>query len=385
MKPMMKTTIKILFTLGIILALHGCSGMEDIYEKYVVYGGRVYPQKATDPQGCSGDSRAVIKWKKGVDSSVIKAIVSWDDGKNSKEFDINSHAEEVELLLTNLEERDYSFSIRTCDAQGNKSIPVEVNTRAYGETYKSSLYNRTIGLAYLNDENGLVVEWNEADVTSGIVRSELTYTNTLGTSVTKVIEADEKAPFIIKDYKLDTKFVHQSFFVPDTTCIDTFTGTKEEELPLTIIDRSNWTAEASSYEDNAQLPAGGPADFVLDGNKLTFWHTAHDPVQVGPPHWIAVDMKRPILIKRIMLQGRNDGNGQDLMFDHFKVQVRNSDTEEWMDLDEFDVPNRGDRGMQYYPVVTKKYYSQMRIYVEKTFEFFCGLSEVAILGLEEEN
>lgn len=370
--------------LGFILGLQGCSGMEDIYKDYIIYGGRIYPQKPTEPQGYSGDGRVVIKWKKGVDSSIVKAIVSWDDGRNSKEFDISDNTKEIELVLDHLEERDYSFSIRTCDAEGNKSIPVEVNTRAYGDTYKSSLYNRSIGLAYINDENNLVVEWNEADVTSGIIKSEFTYINTSGKSVTKTIKAEEKDPFIIKDYKPDTKYSHQSFFLPDTTCIDTFTGIVEEDLPLTIIDRSNWTAEASSYEDDAQLAAGGgPADLVLDGNKYTFWHTAHDPVQVGPPHWIALDMKRPVLIKRLMLQGRNDGNGQDLMFDHFKVQVRNSNTEEWVDLDEFDVPNRGERGMQYYPITTKKYYSQLRIYVERTVEFFCALSEVAVLGLNE--
>ena len=377
----MKTTIKILFVLGFIFGLQGCSGMEDIYKEYVIYGGRIYPQKPTEPQGYSGDGRVVIKWKKGVDSSIVKAIVSWDDGRSSKEFDINGNTDEIELVLDHLEERDYSFSIRTCDAEGNKSIPVEVNTRAYGDAYKSSLYNRSIGLAYLNDENNLVVEWNEADATSGIIRSEFTYINVAGESVTKTIKAEED-PLIINDYKLDTKYSHQSFFLPDTTCVDTFTGTVEEDLPLTIIDRSDWTAEASSFEDHAQLPAGGPANMILDGDKYTFWHTAHDPIQVGPPHWIAVDMKRPILIKRLMLQGRNDGNGQDLMFDHFKVQVRNSNTEEWMDLDEFDVPNRGERGMQYYPITTKKYYSQLRIYVEKTVEFFCALSEVAVLGLE---
>lgn len=369
--------------MGFILGLHGCSGMEDIYKEYVIYGGRKYPQKPTDPQGYSGDGKVVIKWKKGVDTSIVKAIVSWDDGRNSREFDMNGTDEEVELVIDNLEERDYSFSIRTYDVEGNQSIPVEVNSRAYGETYKSSLYNRTIGLAYLNDENKFVVEWNEADMTSGIIRSELTYTNTAGQNVTKVIKAEEKAPFIIDDYKADTKFSHQSFFLPDTTCVDIFTGVMEEDIPLTIINRSDWTAEASSYEDNAQLPAGGPASFVLDGDKYTFWHSAHDPIQVGPPHWISVDMKRPILIKRLMIQGRNDGNGQDLMFEHFKLQVRNSNEEEWVDLDEFDVPNRGERGMQYYPVSTKKYYSQLRIYVERTIEFFCALSEVAVLGLEE--
>ena len=60
----MKTTIKILFMLGFILGLQGCSGMEDIYKDYVIYGGRIYPQKPTEPQGYSGDGRVVIKWKK---------------------------------------------------------------------------------------------------------------------------------------------------------------------------------------------------------------------------------------------------------------------------------------------------------------------------------
>ncbi len=39
--------------------------MEDIYKEYIVYGGHVYPQKPTNPKGCSGDGRVVLKWKKG--------------------------------------------------------------------------------------------------------------------------------------------------------------------------------------------------------------------------------------------------------------------------------------------------------------------------------
>ncbi|MDD3038568.1 DUF4998 domain-containing protein [Bacteroides sp.] len=396
MKKIMKAMIRVIVLLSIIIGIGGCSGMEDIYKEYIVYGGHIYPQKPTDPRGYSGDGRVVLKWKKGVDSSIKKAIVSWDDGRQKREFNIEGNSDNVELVVDNLEERDYSFVINTYDTNGNKSVPVEVNSRAYGDIYKSSLFNRTINIAYM-DVDKLVVEWNEADLTSNITKTEFCYINKENKETKVVVDAQSNEALVLNDYKMDTEFSFQSSFVPDTTCVDVFESVLEVSKPLTIINRSDWTITASSYEPNGQTGYGGAnPERLLDGLientpnaglVPTYWHSRHSGSDVpGYPHWLAVDMKKKVNIRRVVLQCRNDPNCRTgYSFSNFTIQGSN-DGENWTDLETYDIYSRSDTAPQYYPVDTKENFSYFKVVMNKSYDNspYAHLAELSILGEERE-
>ena len=374
--------------------LASCMQLEDAYDKYLVPGGYIYPQKPTNARACSGDARVVLKWDKGSDPSIVEALVSWNNGEGSREFPINGNVEDIEIEVDNLQEKDYSFQIQTFDAEGNVSVPVEVNSQAYGDLYKSSIYDRAITLAYMNQDE-LIIEWNTGDISNGLQYTELRYKNAGGEDCLLKIDAEDNNETVIGDYLLGSSITTRSFYVPDTTCVDVFETKETVTEPLSIIDRSDWTITASSYEPTGQTGYGGAnPERVLDGliewapnanaNVPTYWHSQHTGSGSNFPHWLAVDMKKPINIKRVVLQCRNDPNcTTGYSFSNFTIQGSN-DGEEWIDLETYDVYSRTDKNPQYYPVDTKEYYSHFRIVMNTGYGQYADLCELAILGIERE-
>ncbi len=374
--------------------LTSCMQLEDAYDKYLVPGGYIYPQKPTNARACSGDARVVLKWDKGNDPSIAKAVVSWNNGEGSQEFPINGNTENVELEVNNLQEKDYSFQIQTFDEEGNISIPVEVNSQAYGDLYKSSIYDRAITLAYINQDK-LIVEWNTGDISNGLQYTELRYKDAGGKDCVLKIDAESNGETIINDYLLGTPIITKSFYVPDTTCVDVFETVETVTEPLNIIDRSDWTITASSYEPTGQTGYGGAnPERVLDGliewapnanaDVPTYWHSQHTGSGSNFPHWLAVDMKKKINIKRVILQCRNDPYcTSGYSFSNFTIQGSNDGTN-WVDLETYDVYSRTDKNPQYYPVETKEYYSHFKIVMNTGYGQYADLCELAVLGVERE-
>lgn len=375
-----------------VFVLTSCMKLEDAYDKYLVPGGYIYPQKPTNPKACSGDERVILKWEKGTDPSIAKALVSWNNGEGSQEFPIDGNMEDVELEVKDLLEKDYSFQIQTFDAEGNKSVPVEVNSQAYGDLYRSSIYDRSITLASIRQDK-LIVEWNAGDISNGLQYTELRYKNAEGKDCVLKVDAESNEETVIDDYLLGSDISTKSFYVPDTTCVDVFETKETLTEPLNIIDRSDWTITASSYEPTGQNGYGGAnPERVLDGliewapnanaNVPTYWHSQHSGAAPGFPHWLAVDMKKPVNIKRVVLQCRNDANARDgYSFKNFTIQGSN-DGENWVDLETYDVYSRGDKTPQYYPVNAKEYYSHFKIVMNTGYGQYADLCELAVLGVE---
>lgn len=377
-----------------VIALTSCMQLEDAYDKYMLPGGRIYPQKPLNAEACSGDGRVVLKWDRGSDLSVVKAIVSWNNGEGSKEFPINEDAEKVEVEIDNLSEKDYSFLVTTLDEQGNRSVPVELNSQAYGDVYKSSIYDRVASMTYVQHDK-LIFDWNAGDISGGLQYTELYYRNAEGKECVLKVDAEDNEKTIIDDYSLDFPISAKSYYVPDTTCVDIFETEGVRITPLTILDRSNWTITADSYEPTGQTGYGGAnPERVLDGliedtpnnGKVpTYWHTRHTGDNVpGYPHWLAVDMKKPINMKRVILQCRNDGNGGSYPFKDFTIQGSN-DGDNWTDLETYDVYSLTDKSPQYYPVETKAYYTHFRIVMHHSVngDPYAHLSELSIMGVEK--
>jgi len=377
----------------IMIVSFSCDKMDDEYKKYAVPGGITYPQKPVNATAHSGDHRVVLRWGKGNDPSIAKAIVTWNVNEGSREFNIDGNKEDIEIEIDDLDEKDYSFIVKTFDGNGNSSVPVELNSLAYGDSYKSSIYNRTLNLAYI-DVDKLVLEWNPADISNGMKYTELYYMNKSGEEKMLKIEAASNDKNIIEDYKLGTDIRHMSFFVPDTTCVDTFETPFEVNTPLEAVDRSGWTITASSYEEHGQTGYGGAnPERVLDGlientpnagPVATYWHSQHSGNAPGYPHWLAVDMKKPINIKRVILQPRNDKNGQGFSFSNFIIQGSN-DGVQWTDLETYEIADKKETAPQYFPVYAKEYYSHFRIMMTKAFDNgkYAHLSELSILGVEQ--
>ncbi|MGA2501315.1 MAG: discoidin domain-containing protein, partial [Tepidisphaeraceae bacterium] len=54
--------------------------------------------------------------------------------------------------------------------------------------------------------------------------------------------------------------------------------------------------------------SGFEASNALDGETATIWHTAYTPAPLPMPHWIVIDLGKPMTVKRVMGLPRQDGN-----------------------------------------------------------------------------
>lgn len=202
---------------GIICVFPSCKSPNSEYEEYIVPNGLYYPGKALDLEAFPGRERIEITWKSGTDPNVVKARLSWNSNTKWEDVDVAPGDEVIRRMLEPMAENTYSFVVRTYDAEGNVSVPVEVISAVYGDIYERSLQNRSLKSVML-DGAGLHLEWESAETTeTGL---ELEYTNTGGVLKKDVVPASETSVTI--PIKAGEAVYYTTMYRPEKTAIDIF-------------------------------------------------------------------------------------------------------------------------------------------------------------------
>lgn len=303
---------------GIMLGFSSCKKQEDIYKDYVVSNGLVYPGPVMNPIAKPGDRRIEIEWKRGVDPRVVKARIFWNNYTDSVEVACSRDMDIVSKIIP-LPENTYTFMIHTYDAEGNVSIPVELQGRVYGPTYTSMLSNRVL-LSTVYDGSDLTLNWHDAEKT--VVGVNLTYSekNVTGTK-TYVVDPSEMVT-VIPRFDMNKPLIYSTVHKPDFLAIDLLYAIPIEIMidPWITIPRSEWTAEHSSVHDS------NVASRAIDGNPGTFWHSQ---AQAQYPHWLTFDMKKVIKVRQMTLVMRAESPANT--FRHFMLQGRLDGETDWTD------------------------------------------------------
>jgi len=198
-----------------------CKDPEGLYREYLVPGGLQYPAKIMDAEAHPGDNRIEITWRNGVNPSVTKARIFWNNYADSAEVAIDKDVDFVSKELKPMEENIYSFMIHTYDAAGNASMPVEVIGEVYGDAYISSLSNRILKDAvYDPDETNLKLEWYGA-VNKTETGVEISYTG-LDNAVRSIFMPPSKTDTTLSDFKVSESLFYKTAYKPDTMAIDLF-------------------------------------------------------------------------------------------------------------------------------------------------------------------
>lgn len=100
-------------------------------------------------------------------------------------------------------------------------------------------------------------------------------------------------------------------------------------------DRAEWTATASSEEQNGPYEDGF-ARFAIDGDASTFWHTCYTGSTPDYPHWILIDMKKTETFRGFYIQPR----GRDVTKD-FKIEITDAEGNPLTGLGQFTLANNG--------------------------------------------
>ncbi|TDQ08784.1 DUF4998 domain-containing protein [Pedobacter metabolipauper] len=261
-----------------------CKKMDSTYEQYVIKGGIQYPGAAKSAVLHGGNKRAILEWLKGSDPKIVKARIFWNNYADSVEVPITASQSVVRHTFTTLAENFYSFTIKTYDAQGHVSVPVEVSGSVYGDNYQSRVLERPLNAAMLTKANVLKLNWSIADSVTGAFATDLEYTNTAG--VLKTVRF--KGGLLnteIADYKLETNFRYRTLYLPDSLAIDTF-YTGYLSGPKLKLDKKEWVI--ANFDNNHPGDENKVAN-IIDGNPGTRWHgLATNPTPY--PHYFSVNM-----------------------------------------------------------------------------------------------
>lgn len=234
----MKTIFNIVLTCIIGASIFvGCKKYDDDYKKYLDNKEIVYPGVIKSPGYRAGNLRTQLVWNPSPDPSITKYIVSWNNGANTLEVPATTHnpADLVSVVVPDLNEYVYTFTLVSVDKDGNKSIKKEIsNVRVYGPVYVSTLLNRGYNTAdpYQFLPNGdLQLNFNDKDAMN--VSTTISYTNTAGAAATKELAPDLNS-VVITDYKLGTPIKYRSSYQPEPNSYDAFNVAQSADFPSII-------------------------------------------------------------------------------------------------------------------------------------------------------
>jgi len=328
----MRTFYYTLSSIIVLFLYSSCQNMDEIYKEHVVSNGIIYPGKATSPFIAAGRDRVQVLWLKGSDPKVSRSKIYWNNYTDSVELDVSQELDTIRCFIEGLEENTYTFIIKTFDAAGNVSIPVEVSGRSYGAIYQAGIFNRNISEEVVSEDDGWIINWEKADIAKGAIFSEIVYKNSQGLDHTILAMVDDVST-TITDFKGGTQYKYRTAYIPEVGAIDTFyTDYYVRTMPPQKMKKNGWAITASSNAADTQAPNGGP-EKVIDDDPNTYWHSKHKPTSPGYPHWLAIDMKRKVTVKYIELTPRSNYANQS--FTKFNIEG-SEDGITWNDYGSFD-------------------------------------------------
>jgi hypothetical protein len=204
--------------------------------------------------------------------------------------------------------------------------------------------------------------------------TEVKYTKSNGEKATLVLSANSST-LKLSDFSASSDSIaYRSFYVPDSSAIDTFaTSWSNYAVPFIELrmSKSAWQITGFSSEE-----PGDGAVRVIDGDINTIWHTPWSSSQPGYPHYFIVDMGETVNITMFEVYGRqNDNRGQ--IKHQFLVS---EDGVNWLDMGTFTInPNTNEA--QSYRITSNPVARYFKYVALEGPNFFASLAEINVLVL----
>ncbi|MCR8559552.1 hypothetical protein KXD93_17980 [Mucilaginibacter sp. BJC16-A38] len=228
----MKLVFKISMVLVLFAVVTGCVKRDTQFKDFLNNKELIYPGIGTNPHSSPGNLRVQLMFNPSPDPSITKYVIYWNNKADSLTYTSTNHnpSDTLKVIVPNLNEYSYSFTVYSYDAQGNRSIPLNINNvKIFGPNYQSGLVNRAYKVAnpYTVDANGNVTlnfykidtaseSFSFAHNTSTTIR----YTNRAGQATQKYLFRDSS--ITITDFKGGSTLDYRSTYVPVIGAIDTF-------------------------------------------------------------------------------------------------------------------------------------------------------------------
>lgn len=293
----------------------GCSKMDDAHEAYTESGEIVYRVIPVNAKGYAGYYRAKLTWDLKTPTSVVKCEV-YNGDTLLKEIAVSyNDSVHCEIILDNLEEKAYTFSIYSLDEIGNRSIKKDVFVNVLGDRYRSTLKNRSILKKNRLSKEKLYLLFGNAE--PEVKSSTLTYINKDG--VSKIISIEPSlSDTILEDIPSSGELKYETLLIPDSMTIDTFLVNAEIidiSKIIGVSDKSKWGLVGfSSQELVGEGSNSGGAIFSFDNDLGTYWHTQYIGYNHVYPHWVLLDLGDQIKVTRFEVSRRSGNSSFPSLF-----------------------------------------------------------------------
>ncbi len=370
MKKITVYAVVVIFTCCIIAA---CKKMDSTYKEFLVPGGITYTGKITSPLVYTGRGRVKIAWLRGADPTVVKTRIYWNSQQDSMEVVIPATGDTISAIVSGLQEKQYNFIVKTFDAKGSTSVPVELLAESFGARYEALLLARPIVASETDASAPLTIQWGNANISGGAYATDVKYTDVNNqVQVKRFLIAENTST--INDYKIGTVYQYRTVYIPGVRGIDSFFTPYINQYVSAKLNKSTWLASTDSFAVSSQLP-NGPAIKAIDDDVKTFWHTETTTSRVYP-HWLAVDMKKPINVSRVELTCRQDNA---TTFTAFSIQG-SMDGLTWTDYGSYTLVMKN--ATQSFAVPNSPQMRYIRVYAATGPNYYANLAEFSAFGYE---
>ena len=210
------------------ITLLSCSKWDD-YKKYTANGEIIYTGKLDSVKAWSGKNRVRITGKFNTDPKITAVKIFWNNKMDSLVYEVKGGvAANVFDQTFPMPESVTTFTVYTYDVDGNKSVPVYVVGKSFGDTYRRTLSNRFItSLVYTSASDSTTINWDAALSTA--VQTEVKYPkNPTGDTVMVITPAKDSRTALPGFNYQTSKFTYRTIYMPDSTSIDTFATQYQE-------------------------------------------------------------------------------------------------------------------------------------------------------------
>lgn len=266
----MKRILYISLIAALVASFTSCKDQDDIYKQWVVPGGSVYPEKANGLKAKLGYKRVQLKWAAPKDPSVAKAVITWDNGDQTKELDYSSFAgqDSITLEIDQLNEQSYTFNIVNYDKDGNKSMQSENTASPYGDIWLSTHAERTIKSAEIpsGTNANITVDFG----TNEMIATKFRYINNDGEWVVTEPLPSAQTSVVFENAKVGTRYQYCSGYCPSEGLDTIWNEWSNSPTPIAgKLSHANWSVEAAGYSNG--YPPENAIDGVISGNFANSW------------------------------------------------------------------------------------------------------------------
>ncbi|MGF7230441.1 DUF4998 domain-containing protein [Arachidicoccus sp.] len=205
--------------------LSACSKIDDYRKEYMSNGSIIYTGKMDSVHVLSGRNRVMITGLFTSDPNIVKYRVFWNGWQDSTEASVKrtSGVDTAKIIISNLPEGQMSFEIKTYDIAGNSSIGVYETASVFGDLYQSSIVNRGIEDASMQEDGSALISWADVNSAAGVLNMEITYPDSNDVIHDTLINAKITGQTTeLPAYKLGSPFSYKTAYLPAPNSIDTF-------------------------------------------------------------------------------------------------------------------------------------------------------------------